>query len=52
MDTMEAFDNITKWKADYTKEWLEKKLLKRASEFEREQRRTWTFRGWVRKKAK
>lgn len=52
MDTMEGFDNITKWKADYTKEWLEKKLLKRASEFEREQRRTWTFRGWFWKKAK
>lgn len=27
---MDCFDNIVKWKADYTKEWIKNKLLERA----------------------
>ena len=34
---MEGFDNVVKWKADYTKEWIENKLLKKAHEFWSEQ---------------
>lgn len=30
---MECFDNVVKWKADYTKEWIENKLLKKAHDF-------------------
>ncbi|WP_418462610.1 SMEK domain-containing protein [Frisingicoccus sp.] len=30
---MDCFDNVVKWKADYTKEWIENKLLKKAHDF-------------------
>lgn len=35
--SMECFDNIIKWKADYTKDWLENKLLPKAQEYYSEQ---------------
>lgn len=30
---MEHFDNVLKWKADFTKQWLEEKLLKKVHEY-------------------
>ena len=30
---MDCFDNVVKWKADYTEEWIENKLLKKAHDF-------------------
>ena len=30
---MDHFDNVLKWKADFTKQWIEEKLLKKAHEY-------------------
>lgn len=30
---MDCFDNVVKWKADYTRDWIKNKLLKKASIF-------------------
>ena len=38
-DCMEWFDNDKKWKADYTKEWIENKLLKKAHEYYKNNKR-------------
>lgn len=35
-NSMENFDNIVKWKADYTKEWIETKLLGKAHNYYKE----------------
>ena len=36
---MKGFDNKIKWKADYTKEWIENKLLKKAHEYYKNNKR-------------
>ena len=38
-DCMKGFDNKIKWKADYTKEWIENKLLKKAHEYYKNNKR-------------
>lgn len=33
LNAMDGFDNVVKWKADFTKEWIETKLIKKAHEY-------------------
>lgn len=47
VDSMEGFDNLVKWKADYTKKWIQNKLIRKIKEdSEKNKKRSYWFSKW------